>query len=49
VDADCVLDQTTLSTVLHAVDRAHADETGGAAGERFALAAIFAGGSAEEA
>lgn len=47
-DADCVLDQTTLSTLLHAVDRAHAEETGGAAGERLALAAIFAGCPAEE-
>lgn len=43
VDADCVLDQTTLSTLLHAVDRAHAEETGRAAGERLSLEGIFAG------
>lgn len=41
VEADCVLDQTTLSTVLHAVDREHAEATGRAAGERIALAALL--------
>jgi hypothetical protein len=40
-DPDCVLDQTTLSTLLHAVDKSHAEETGRAAGERVSLAEIL--------
>ncbi|MFN7955340.1 MAG: YkgJ family cysteine cluster protein [bacterium] len=40
-DPDCVLDQTTLSTLLLAIDAAHAGETGGAPGARIALAAIL--------
>ena len=33
-EADCILDQTTLSTLLGAVDAAHAAQAGRAAGER---------------
>jgi hypothetical protein len=40
-DADCILDQTTLSTVLLALDGAHARDTGGTAGERHDLAALL--------
>lgn len=40
-EADCVLDQTTLSTLLLAVDRAHAAETGREAGERTPLAKLL--------
>jgi hypothetical protein len=42
IDADCVLDQATLSTLLAAVDAAHAAETGRARGERFDLAELLA-------
>jgi hypothetical protein len=41
LEADCVLDQTTLSTLLLAVDRAHAAEAGREAGERIPLAALL--------
>lgn len=41
IEADCVLDQTTLSTLLLAVDRAHAEEAGRPAGERIPLAKLF--------
>jgi hypothetical protein len=41
IDADCVLDQATLSTLLAAVDAAHAAETGRARGERFDLAELL--------
>jgi hypothetical protein len=40
-DADCILDQTTLSTVLLALDGAHAQATGGVAGDRHDLAALL--------
>lgn len=40
VDADCVLDQETLSTMLHAVDAEHARATGRAAGVRTPLVEI---------
>lgn len=40
--ADCVLDQTTLSTVLLAIDRAEASARGRAAGARVELAALLA-------
>jgi Fe-S-cluster containining protein len=40
-DADCILDQTTLSTVLLALDAAHAQATGATAGERRDLAAVL--------
>ena len=40
-DADCILDQETLSTVLHAVDATHARETGAPAGERVDLAVLL--------
>jgi len=36
-DADCILDQTTLSTLLAAVDAEHAATTGRGAGERIDL------------
>src|SRR5687767_9515719 len=38
--ADCILDQGTLSTVLLALDRAHAAADGRAGGERVDLAAL---------
>jgi hypothetical protein len=38
---DCVLDQTTLSVLLHAVDAEHAKKTGRAAGERVEMEALF--------
>lgn len=41
IDADCVLDQQTLSTLLGALDAAHADVTGHARGERVALADVL--------
>ena len=41
LEADCVLDQTTLSTLLLAVDRAHAAEVGREAGERVDLAELL--------
>ena len=41
-DADCVLDQETLSTVLLAIDLEHAGATGRAAGERFDLLDLLA-------
>ncbi|MBK7975385.1 MAG: YkgJ family cysteine cluster protein [Deltaproteobacteria bacterium] len=40
-DPDCVLDQTTLSLTLLAIDSAHAAETGGAAGRRIAIADLL--------
>lgn len=40
-DPDCVLDQATLSTILLAIDSAHAAETGGATGTRIPLAEIL--------
>ena len=42
-DADCVLDQATLSTVLFALDAALAAATATPAGERTALRTLFAG------
>jgi hypothetical protein len=42
-DPDCILDQETLSTVLAAVDAAHARERGRPAGLREDLAAVLAG------
>jgi uncharacterized protein len=39
---DAVLDQTTLSTVLGAIDAARADEAGRPRGERVAIAALLA-------
>lgn len=36
-DADCVLDQQTLSATLLTIDRLHAGETGGEAGSRVEL------------
>jgi hypothetical protein len=41
-DADCVLDQETLSTILHAIDVAHARERGHAPGAREDLAEVIA-------
>jgi hypothetical protein len=41
-DADCVLDQQTLSTILHAIDAAHARERGEAPGLREDLAEVVA-------
>jgi hypothetical protein len=45
VDADCVLDQATLSTLLYAIDAAHAAGRGGgvAAGQRVDLAEVLSG------
>jgi hypothetical protein len=40
-DPDCILDQTTLSTVLLALDAAHAQATGAVAGERRDLAEVL--------
>ena len=40
VEADCVLDQTTLSTLLYAIDSAHAAQTGSTVGARFAVAEL---------
>jgi len=40
-DPDCVLDQTTLSTLLLAIDSAHAAETGGTAGTRIPIADLL--------
>ncbi|HEY8039870.1 MAG TPA: YkgJ family cysteine cluster protein [Polyangiaceae bacterium] len=40
-DADCILDQETLSTVLFAIDAARAGESGAAAGGREDLAAVI--------
>jgi hypothetical protein len=45
-DADCVLDQETLSTILHAIDAVHARERGAAPGEREDLAAVISGRAA---
>jgi hypothetical protein len=45
-DADCILDQETLSTILHAIDAAHARERGAVPGEREDLAAAISGGAA---
>jgi hypothetical protein len=42
-DADCILDQETLSTVLAAVDAAHARARGRPPGVREDLAAVLAG------
>ncbi|WP_437926533.1 hypothetical protein WMF37_47270 [Sorangium sp. So ce291] len=44
VDAASVLDQTTLSTVLAALDMAHADEAGWPRGQRAAIAEVLAEG-----
>ena len=44
VDSDCVLDQTTLSTVLHAIDADHAKQTGQPAGKRVSILALLTGG-----
>ncbi|WP_437678635.1 YkgJ family cysteine cluster protein [Sorangium sp. So ce131] len=41
--AGSILDQTTLSTVLGALDMAHADATGRPRGERVAIAAVLSG------
>jgi hypothetical protein len=41
-DADCILDQATLSATLLAVDAAEAHGTGAAAGERIDLAGLLA-------
>lgn len=41
IDADCILDQETLSTILHVVNQAYAAETGEDAGQRFGLVSIF--------
>jgi uncharacterized protein len=43
VDASSVLDQTTLSTVLAALDMAHADAAGNPRGQRVAIAAVLSG------
>ncbi len=40
-DADCIVDQTTLSALLLAVDREHAATTGRDPGERLALAEVL--------
>jgi Fe-S-cluster containining protein len=40
--ADLILDQTTLSTILGALDAAHAAETGRPRGERVEIAALLA-------
>ena len=40
-DADCVLDQATLSATLLAIDRAHAEATGREPGERYDLAEVL--------
>jgi Fe-S-cluster containining protein len=42
-DADCILDQQTLSTILHAIDAADARERGAKPGEREDLAAAISG------
>ncbi|WP_437591393.1 YkgJ family cysteine cluster protein [Sorangium sp. So ce1000] len=41
IDASSVLDQTTLSTVLAALDMAHADAAGQPRGQRVAIAAVL--------
>jgi Fe-S-cluster containining protein len=43
VSPDCVLDQTTLSTVLGALDAAYADARGARRGERIPLDMLLAG------
>jgi uncharacterized protein len=43
-DADCVLDQTTLSVTLGAIAAAHARESGAAADSRITLAHLLRGG-----
>jgi Fe-S-cluster containining protein len=45
-DVDCILDQETLSTILHAIDAAHALERGASPGEREDLAAVISGRAA---
>ncbi len=42
-DADCILDQTLVSTMLGLIDREHAAATGRDAGERRNLADVLAG------
>jgi hypothetical protein len=42
-DADCILDQTTLSLTLGAIARAHAAEVGGDAAERIPVARLLDG------
>jgi hypothetical protein len=44
-DDDCILDQATLSTILHAVDAAHARELGLPPGERVDLAEALIDGA----
>ena len=43
-----VMDQTTLSTILGALDAAHADEAGRARGERVAIADLLRGAAPRE-
>jgi Fe-S-cluster containining protein len=43
-----VMDQTTLSTIVGALDAAHADETGRERGERVAIAHLLAPGAQQE-
>jgi uncharacterized protein len=43
-DADCVLDQTTLSTVLHAIDADHAKQTDAPAGKRVSIFQLLTDG-----
>ncbi|WP_437962552.1 YkgJ family cysteine cluster protein (plasmid) [Sorangium sp. So ce119] len=43
LEASSVLDQTTLSTVLAALDMAHADAAGRPRGERVAITAVLSG------
>ena len=42
LDPATVLDQTTLSTILAALDAAHADDAGAARGRRVELDEVFA-------
>lgn len=48
-DGDCILDQGTLSTVLLAIDSAHARQAGRPPGQRFDLAEILASSGEEVA
>lgn len=43
IEASSILDQTTLSTVLAALDMAHADASGRPRGERVAITAVLSG------
>jgi Fe-S-cluster containining protein len=49
VSADCVLDQTTLSTLLGALDAAYADARGAPRGERLRMDALLLGGASQRA